>query len=640
MASAHFCYQVGQSSLAEQPESSRNSSTPKSRLENLRNELKRRNLDAIVIPTADAHSSEYPPARFERRAFISAFTGSAGTAVVTATQALMWTDGRYFLQAEEELSEEWTLMRQGEKGVPAPRDWIANSVPAGSRVAIDPYVHTVRSVKRLSKTLEASSIQLIRIEGVHPVDVVWGDSRPELPNVLVRKHPVKLAGNSVSTKLSMIREKIRTQGATHALASKLDEVCWIFNIRGGDVPHCPVVTSYALIGLSEAILYVDVKKVPDAVADTLAESDVEIAPYERICDDLEKLSEIGKNPGNSYIWMSPDSTSQAIYEAADKAAFLSQTPFALLKACKNKHEIAAIKSAHLKDGTAKCQFLRWLEDTVSNGGTITEYEAGVKLEAFRAKQEGFISTSFSTIAGFGSNGAIIHYSAKQAKCAKITKNEVFLLDSGGQYIDGTTDITRTMHFGAPTQHEKLCFTRVLQGHIALDRLVFPDGTTGLMVDAIARSPLWNLGLDYRHGTSHGVGASLNVHEGPQSISYRSSSNEAALQIGMVLSNEPGYYEDSKFGIRIENMMHVVEKNTRFRFGNKKYLGFEKLTFIPIDKNLIAVESLNDQEIDWVNSYHSQVWDNISPRLSCKKDLDWLRVKTAPISDRSQSNRYF
>ena len=637
---AHFTNHAGHSALLQQPESTRYSCNPESRLEKLRKELQRRNLDAIVIPTADAHSSEYPPARFERRAFISSFTGSAGTAVVTATKAHLWTDARYFLQAEEELTDEWVLMRQGEKGVAPPREWIANNIPSGLRVAIDPFVHTVRNVKRLSKTLEAANIQLIRLEGEHPVDVVWGDSRPELPTVPVRKHPVKLAGASVSAKLQTIREKIRAQGATHALASKLDEVCWVFNIRGGDVPHCPVVTSYALIGLNEAVLYVDVTKVPDAVADTLAESDVEIAPYERLCADLESLSQIGKNPGNSFIWMSPDSTSQAVFEAAGKAAFLSQTPFAILKACKNPPEIAAIKSAHIKDGTAKCQFLCWLEDLVCNGSTISEYDAGVKLEEFRSKQDGFVSTSFSTIAGFGSNGAIIHYSAKQGKCAQISRDEVFLLDSGGQYIDGTTDVTRTMHFGVPRQHEKFCFTKVLQGHIALDKLVFPDGTTGLMADTVARAPLWEQGLDFRHGTGHGVGASLNVHEGPQSISYRTSSHDASLQVGMVVSNEPGYYEDGKFGIRLESLVHVVEKTTKFRFGNKKYLGFEKLTFVPIDKKLMAINLLNDDEIDWINSYHSEVWEKISPKLTCKKQLEWLREKTSPISNKSEANRYF
>lgn len=627
--------QIITSSLTSIRQSAMDVSQPSERLDRLRAELARRNVDAMIIPTADAHSSEYPPARFERRAFISNFTGSAGTAVVTSRCALLWTDGRYFLQAENELSSEWTLMRQGERGVPSISKWLA-SLGKGSRVGVDPFLHTVTNGIELSQALADAGIELVRFSNANPVDVVWGSAQPSLPDTPVRKHPVRLAGSSVATKLRIVREKMRERGATHSLASMLDEVCWLFNIRGGDVPHCPIVTSYALVGSRSAVLYIDTSKVPEPVSDALAEAGVNISPYEDICDDLKAISCGNKEAA---IWMNPDSTSIALHNAAGTSALLDNTPFAILKACKNSNEIAAIKNAHLKDGAAKIQFLRWLEEYASDGSTISEYKAGVKLEEFRSKQKGFVMTSFSSIAGYGPNGAIIHYRAIQGDCAQISNKEVFLLDSGGQYIDGTTDVTRTMHFGTPTAHQKRCFTKVLQGHIALDKAIFPEGTTGLQIDALARSALWALGLDYRHGTGHGVGASLNVHEGPQSIANRTTSHDAPILEGMVLSNEPGYYEDGKFGIRIENLCYVVEKKTPFKFGGKKYLGFEKLTFIPMEKNMMALDLMTSEEIKWVDNYHAEVWENISPRLYDEKDLKWLREKTAPIKT-SKEERYF
>lgn len=495
------------SALAVAPLEICNQLTVSERLRILRAELIHRGVDAIVIPTADAHASEYPPARFERRAYITSFTGSAGTAVVTSRQALLWTDGRYFLQAAQELTDPWNLMRMGENGVPAVHEWLAKTLPPEGKVGIDSFVHTVTGVQKLEKALVDAGLKLVRFRGSNPVDVVWGAARPQLPAVPIRKHPVRLAGLNVSSKLLQVRDRMQKVGATHVLASMLDEVCWLYNIRGLDVPHCPTVMSYAFVGLEEAALYVDKTKMDETVTDALFEAGVSIKPYENIVADLKTLA-FG---GGARVWMDPSSTSVALYEAVQETAFLQKTPFAMMKACKNKSEIEAIAEAHLKDGSAKCQFLCWLEKYVSDGSRISEWDAGKKLEEFRAKQDGFIMTSFSTIAGAGPNGAIIHYSAKENECAEVSKNEVFLLDSGGQYIDGTTDVTRTMHLGGkPTEYEKECFTRVLQGHIALDQAIFPEGTTGLMIDALARAPLWSLGLDYRHGTGHGKNFSREV----------------------------------------------------------------------------------------------------------------------------------
>lgn len=494
------CHHVMASALLEIPARSWNRLTPGERLSLLRAELEQRSLDAFLVPTADAHASEYPPARFERRAFLTSFTGSAGTAVVTEKRALLWTDGRYFLQAAKELGEEWELMRSGEPDVPTPHDWLAKEMMTGSRVAIDPFVHTCSGVEKLEKTLAPAGIKLVRLTDSNPVDAVWGAARPTLPAAPIRKHPVRLAGKSVSQKLSNVRDLMQKRGVTHMLASMLDEVCWLFNIRGSDVPHCPVVMSYALVGMNDAMLYVDTSKVGETISDALMEAGVQVEPYEDVLIGLKKLSE----RSDTRIWMNPGSINAALREVAGETAVLEKTPIAMLKACKNEREIAAIKAAHIRDGLAKCQFLSWLEAYVKDGSTISEVGAGKKLEQFRAAQEGFITTSFSTIAGSGPNGAIIHYSAKEGSCGMVSRDEVFLLDSGGQYVDGTTDVTRTMHLGGnPTEYEKECFTRVLQGHIALDRAVFPEGTTGLMIDALARAPLWSMGLDYRHGTGHG-----------------------------------------------------------------------------------------------------------------------------------------
>lgn len=579
------------------------------------------------MPSGDPHNSEYAPACYARRSFISGFDGTAGTALVTADGAFLWTDGRYFLQAEQQLDENWTLMRAGLPDTPSIPDFLAKNLPEGSVVGIDPFVHSIDSAKGIREALEKVGCTLVNFEAPNPVDVVWGD-RPAEPFGRVWLHDVRFAGRSVEEKLATLREDMTKKGCDHLMFSMLDESCWVFNIRGEDIPYCPVVLSYGLISKEQARLYVNKEKLEDGVEESLRSAGVTVLQYEQVLSDVRKIAK----EGTEKIWLDPTSTSQALSDAAGEAGVRETTPVQLAKACKNEAELHGMREAHIRDGVALSSFLCWVEDYVRDGErTLSEVDAGTKLGEFRMAQKGFLTNSFGTIAGSGPNGAVIHYSAAPGECGYISNKEVFLLDSGGQYEDGTTDVTRTMHLGGTaTAHEKECYTRVLQGHIAIDTAVFPEDTTGLMLDTLARVPLWSIGLDYRHGTGHGVGACLNVHEGPQSISPRIGSNRVGLRAGMILSNEPGYYENGSFGIRIENLLIVVKKNTAHEFGGNNFLGFERLTHAPIDKSMIMPSLLSETEIRWLDTYHEDVWRKLSPCMEDGRYKDWLWEKTRPL----------
>jgi Xaa-Pro aminopeptidase len=614
------------------PPSSPGTAPTSARLAALRAELARRGVDALVVPSGDPHASEYSAACFGRREFVSGFTGSAGVAVVTADTALLWTDGRYFLQAMQELDANWTLMKAGLPSTPTVHGHLATALPAGAKVGVDALMHSVESASKLRDVLQAADKALVPLDGDNPVDVVWGADRPTLPTAPIRVHPLQYAGVSAGDKIEALRRQMVTKKCDALLVSSLDEVCWLLNIRGDDVPHCPVVISYALVTVSDgAFLYVDRSKVLSAgpgVAAALADAGVSVRDYADVVGDVKRLCGSGAR-----IWLDPASTSLAISKAAEGGGVLETSPIVLAKARKNDAELDAMRSAHLKDGAALSSFLCWLEARVNGpDGDISEVDAAIQLERFRAQQDGFLSTSFDTIAGSGANGAIIHYSAKRETCAPVSNRDVFLLDSGGQYADGTTDVTRTMHLGGKaTGHQRECYTRVLQGHMAIDSAVFPTGTTGFMLDALARGPLWSMGLEYRHGTGHGVGAALNVHEGPHSISPRMGSNKTPLQANFVVSNEPGYYADGEFGIRIENLVCCVEKQTKHKFDGMTYLGFDRLTFVPIDVGMILPELLSGREVAWLDGYHSDVWEKISPRLpEGSAERQWLWDKTRPL----------
>lgn len=615
------------------------------KLTNLRDAMKKAGVDAFIVPSEDPHMSEYPPDCHARREFISGFNGSAGTAVVTTDRAALWTDGRYFLQAEEQLGPDWALMRAGTPGVPDIHDWLTSTLDEGSKVGIDPTVHTIDAAEALKKHLEEAGMDLISLED-NPVDMAWGNDRPEAPKAGLRIHDIKWAGVSPAEKIQNMRAEMQEAGATALAVTMLDEVAWLLNMRGSDVSYNPVFMSYVLITETSAQLFVDEQKIDSVIAAHLKEAGVEVRPYEEAFD---AVIDIAKNGGR--FWMDPSKVSFAMKVAAIKGSekqvggrkrgrgasggpiLAKASPVSQAKGVKNTAELAGHVEAHLRDGVALAKFLSWLDKTIASGKTLSEVEIDEHLTAQRAAQEGFIEPSFPTIAGAGPNGAIIHYRAQKETCKTVDANTLLLIDSGGQYDCGTTDITRTMHFGTPTEHQKACYTAVLQGHIQLDQAIYPEGTPGCALDTLARTPLWRMGLNYRHGTGHGVGAALNVHEGPQSISHRFGNLQPLLP-GMVCSNEPGYYEDGSFGIRIENLFVIVESPTPFRFGGQSYYGSERLTVCPIQKKMMNTEMMSQGEIEWVNAYHKQVYDAIAPRLEAEnamEALDWLKDATSPIS---------
>uniref|UniRef100_A0A1D1XFI7 Putative Xaa-Pro aminopeptidase P n=1 Tax=Anthurium amnicola TaxID=1678845 RepID=A0A1D1XFI7_9ARAE len=615
-------------------------------------------IDAYIIPSQDAHQSEFIAECFMRRAFISGFTGSAGTAIVTKEKAALWTDGRYFLQAEKQLSKNWILMRSGNIGVPTTGEWLNDSLAPGCRIGIDPFLFSCDAAEELRNALSKKNHELVYIYDFNLVDKIWKESRPKPPMEPIRVHDIKYAGIDVSKKLSSLRADLHEAECTAIVISMLDEIAWLLNLRGNDIPHSPVVYAYLIVEVDSAKLFVDNFKVTQEVMIHLETSGVELRPYEAILPEIESLA-----ARESKLWLDTSSVNAAIFSkfntACDRhfanlgkkmkakldqeklqvhenndfsiwkpSGFYRASPITFAKAVKNEAELEGMCNSHLRDAAALAEFWAWLEEEIHKN-VVTEIEVADRLLEFRSKQTGFIGTSFDTISASGANGAIIHYKPHPDSCSIVDGKTLFLLDSGGQYVDGTTDITRTVHFGEPTSWQKECFTRVLQGHIALDQAVFPERTPGFVLDALARVPLWKIGLDYRHGTGHGVGAALNVHEGPQSISFRFG-NMTPLQKGMVISNEPGYYEDHSFGIRIENLLYIKEAETSNCFGGITYLSFEKLTFVPIQSKLVDLSLLSAAEVKWLNNYHSQVWEKVSPLLDGPA-LKWLWNNTKPIS---------
>lgn len=604
--------------------------------------------------------------------------------VVTATEALLWTDGRYFLQAQKELGREWRLMRAGMGSTPELPTYLKDSLAAGARVGIDPLVraqpcasalvsvsepaplaccqlHSAASARSLRTTLASGGQKLVSLTD-NLVDRVWGAARPAPPQAPIRVHAMQWAGVTVVAKLASLRREMRKAGADVLVVAQLDEVAWLLNMRGADVDYNPVTLAYALVHTDSAALYCDPAKVVPDVAAQLAAASVTVRPYAAAVDDLRAAAAAGRR-----VWADPAKVSLALFDAVEEAAadgsqvaraakvrrrgdkkpaaaatapaaaarepplLENASPIAMAKAVKNASELAGMREAHLRDAVALAQFFAWLEAAIAEGKTVTEASAAEHLAALRGAQPGFFEPSFPTIAGCGPNGAVIHYRPVEGSCATLTPGSLLLLDSGGQYDCGTTDVTRTIHLGPamPSAAQRDAFTRVLQGHIALDTSVVPEGTPGFVLDAFARRALWAAGLDYRHGTGHGVGAALNVHEGPHGISPRFG-NLTGLVAGMVVSNEPGVYLDGQWGIRIENLLALREAQTAARFGGTTFLGFERLTLVPIQAKMLEPELLSPAEIKWLDEYHTQVWDTVSPRCEGAA-LDWLRAQTQPIA---------
>ncbi|KAI7882418.1 Creatinase/aminopeptidase [Lichtheimia hyalospora FSU 10163] len=600
------------------------------RLSALRAQMKSQeyNVDAFLIPSEDSHQSEYIADCDKRRHWISGFTGSAGFAIVSTHEAALFTDGRYFLQASEQLDSNWTLMKQGLPGVPTWQEYLVKNLPAGSRIGVDPKLITASDARLLSASLSTVGSSLVVIHD-NLVDKAWGAERPLAPKDHVIVQPITFAGKSHADKLEDLRKYIIEKGAYGVVVSALDEVAWLFNLRGSDVECNPVFYSYAIISKADAVLYVDPAKVPDTVKEHLG-SHVTLKPYDAIFDDLRKLSETLGASGEKLIANSK--TSLAVEVAAGKDNIQEERSFINdAKAIKNDAELKGMRDCHLRDAAALVHYFAWLENQLKAGTQLDEVDGADKLESFRAQQADYVGLSFDTISSTGENGAIIHYKPEKDACKVIDIKQIYLCDSGGQYKDGTTDVTRTYHFGEPTAYEKRCFTRVLQGHIAVDSAVFPQGTTGFLLDPFARHALWKDGLDFRHGTGHGVGSFLNVHEGPQGIGVRIAYNDTPLAVGMTVTDEPGYYEDGKFGIRIENVLIVRKADTPNNFGDRGYLGFEHVTLVPIGLNLIDKELLSPDEKKWVNEYHAECLAKIGPLVASDPDaVAWLKRETTPI----------
>ncbi|XP_052625345.1 aminopeptidase P1 isoform X1 [Lactuca sativa] len=618
-------------------------------------------LNALVVPSEDYHQSEYVSARDKRRAFVSGFTGSAGLALVTTNEALLWTDGRYFLQAEQQLSNQWRLMRMGED--PAVDSWISTNLPQDSAIGIDFWCISVETAQKW-RSLFAKNQQKLVPTTKNLVDEVWKD-QPQAEMNPVHVHPLKFSGRSVSDKLKDLRDNLRKEKTRGIIITTLDEVVWLYNVRGGDVSYSPVVHSFAVVTTSSAFFYVDERKLSSEVKSYLEENNIIVKDYTAVSSDVALLasnqltSAKGTQSNGAHdaedsshkIWVDPRCCYSLYSKLNPDQVFLHQSPLSLPKSLKNPVEMEGLKNAHIRDGAAVVQYLAWLDKqmqelygasgyfkesesqktkTPTGDAKLTEVSVSDKLEEFRAAKEHFRGLSFPTISSVGPNGSIIHYEPKPKTCSELDPNCMYLCDSGAQYLDGTTDITRTVHFGKPSEHEKKCYTAVLKGHFALGNARFPNGTTGHSLDVLARIPLWSYGLDYRHGTGHGIGAYLNVHEGPHSISFRPGLS-VPLQASMTVTDEPGYYEDGKFGIRLENVLIIKEAATQFNFANKGYLEFEHITWAPYQKKLIDVKLLLDEEIKWVNSYHAKCKEILSPYLN-ESEKAWLTQATEPISD--------
>ena len=592
------------------------------RLKALREQLKADKLDGFVVPLTDEHMSEYVGSYAQRLAWLTGFHGSAGSAVVLPEEAAIFVDGRYTLQVRSQVDgKDWSYQSVPETSA---ADWLKEHAPQGGRVGYDPWLHSRDWVKKATESLAVRGAELVAVEQ-NPIDKVWSN-RPEASKAHLIVQPDQYAGRSSADKRHEIADWLEKQGADAAVLSALDSIAWAFNVRGADVSRTPVALAFALVRSDgTADLYVDPEKVSTEVRQHLGNG-VRLHDRSAFEAALEELK-------GQTVAVDPERAVAAIFSALDKAGakiVAVRDPTILPKAIKNPVEIAGQKSAQERDGAAISRFLRWVEEKGPNG-EIDELKASDHLETLRRENPEIRDLSFDTISGAGPNGAIVHYKSSEKTNRKLEKGTLYLVDSGGQYVDGTTDITRTVAIGEPTQEMRDRFTRVLKGHIAIATAVFPKGTRGSQLDSFARRPLWEAGLDYAHGTGHGVGSFLSVHEGPQRISPVGSSQSGGdepLQPGMILSNEPGYYKTGEYGIRIENLVLVVEKPVEG--AEKETLGFETLTFAPIERRLVDVSMLSDSELAWLNDYHAEVLARIGHRLE-GEDKAWLVRQCAPLS---------
>ncbi|SJZ32228.1 Xaa-Pro aminopeptidase [Enhydrobacter aerosaccus] len=594
------------------------SPAPPERLAALRSELKRRGLDGFVAPRADEHQGEYVPRRSQRLAWLTGFSGSAGLAIVLADRAALFVDGRYTLAIRTQVD----LKAFSPHQVPeqSPEAWIAANLPNGGKLGFDPWLQTMDGYERFARAAQRAGGTFVPVEH-NPIDAVWRD-RPAAPLAPVLPQPEEFTGESSASRRKRIAETLTSRGAEVALLTAPDSIAWLLNIRGGDVPRTPFALGFALLHADEHVdLYMDLRKIPPRTVSWLGNS-VTLAPPEELGPALDTLGKMAKRvliePSTAPYWAATR------LQAAGATLIRDADPVALPKACKNATELEGIRSAHRRDGVAMSRFLAWL-DRESKTGRLREIEVSDRLQAMREETGKLRDLSFDTISGAGPNGAVVHYHATTATERTLDLGSLYLVDSGGQYRDGTTDITRTVAIGTPSAEMRDRFTRVLKGHIALAMARFPAGTTGSQLDSLARYALWQVGLDYDHGTGHGVGAYLSVHEGPQRISK--VANNIALQPGMIVSNEPGYYKTGAYGIRIENLLAVREAN--IAGADRRYYEFETLTLAPIDLNCIEPALLTEAEKAWLNGYHARVQEVVAPQVD-DSTRAWLGMATRAI----------
>ncbi|KAK1843735.1 xaa-pro aminopeptidase [Colletotrichum chrysophilum] len=607
------------------------------RLSTLRELMKERNIDVYVIPSEDSHSSEYIAGCDARREFISGFSGSAGCAVVTLDRAALATDGRYFNQASKQLDQNWLLLKQGLQDVPTWQEWSAEQSAGGKVVGVDPELITASIAKKLAEKIKrCGGSDLVALDE-NLVDLVWAKDRPARPKNPVVVLPETFSGKDVKSKLKDLRQDLEKKNSHAFVVSMLDEIAWLFNLRGEDIPYNPVFFSYAIITNDSATLYIDKSKLGEATRAYLSDNGIAIKSYESIFEAISALRSSVERADDSLVskrFIISTKASWALKRSLGGDGLVDEvrSPIGDSKAVKNKTEMAGMRACHIRDGAALIEYFAWLEDQlVAKKAVLDEVQAADKLEQLRSKHKDYVGLSFDTISSTGANAAVIHYKPERGACSVIDPNAIYLCDSGAQFLDGTTDTTRTLHFGQPTEAEKLAYTLVLKGNIALDTAIFPKGTTGFALDCLARQHLWREGLDYRHGTGHGVGSYLNVHEGPIGIGTRVQFAEVALAPGNVVSIEPGFYEDGSYGIRIENVAMVTEVKTKHSFGDKPYLGFEHVTMVPYCQNLIEPSLLTAEEKKWLNAHNADIFQKTRDFFAHDPlTLAWLTRETQPL----------
>jgi Xaa-Pro aminopeptidase len=594
------------------------------RVKALRALMAKAKLDAVLVPRADKHQGEYVPASAERLQWLTGFSGSAGIAVVAKRTAALFTDGRYTLQAGAETDTslfEVSLLPRPKLG-----EWLTGALAKGQTIGFDPWLHTAAEIARLKAALAPKGIKLKAL-AKNPIDTLWGKARPKPPSGPVIAQPLRLAGKSAADKIAHVQALLKKEGQSAVILTLPDSICWLLNIRGSDVAHNPVALAFAIVpATGKAELFIDPARLDEEARAHLSPIAKLLRPG-ALADRLAMLKKQGKR-----LRFDPDSAAYW-FEAklGPRASVRGQDPCIFPKAIKTGAEIAGTRAAHIRDGRAMVRFLAWLDDRAGDG-TLDEITAVRKLEEFRRDTNKLRDISFATISGSGPNGAIVHYRVTEATNRRMKPGELFLIDSGGQYQDGTTDITRTVAIGEPSEDMKRHFTAVLKGHIGVATARFPKGTRGIDLDPFARRALWAIGADFDHGTGHGIGSYLSVHEGPQSISR---AGMVALQPGMVISNEPGFYKTGAYGVRIENVVLVTEA-AKIADGERPMLGFETLTLAPIDRRLIVVDMLSREERAWLDAYHAWVFETLSPKLE-QAERDWLEHATQPLDPERASS---